>query len=84
MRNILNSIDIKEDSILKKYPIILSTLLLDRTTNKNIIWATDNYKLNGKEYGPKCQIKQELITGKKGKTIKPRSKKNKKEQVKGQ
>lgn len=80
MRNILNSIDIKEDSILRKYPIILSTLLLDRTTNKNIIWATDNYKLNGKEYGHKCQIKQELITGKKGKTIKPRSKKSKKEQ----
>ena len=39
--------DIKEDSILSIDPILLSILLKDRTTDKNIIWATDNYKSKG-------------------------------------
>ena len=34
-------------------PIILSILLKDRTTNKNIIWATDNYKEQDKKYTAK-------------------------------
>ena len=38
-------------NILNIDPIILSILLKDRTTNKNIIWATDNYKAKGFRYG---------------------------------
>ena len=72
--------DIKENNILNINPIILSILLTDRTTNKNIIWATDNYKTKGYRYGENNSIELELITGKNGNVIKPRIEKNKKEQ----
>lgn len=72
--------DIKENDILNIDPIVLSILLIDRTTNKNIIWATDNYKNKGIGYGEDQTIEINLITGKNGNIIKPRIEKNKKEQ----
>ena len=51
-------------------PINLSILLKDRTKNKNIIWATDNYKEQDKKYTAKKQITMEAITTEK--IIKPR------------
>lgn len=72
--------DIKKNNILNIDPIILSILLKDKTTNKNIIWATDNYKSKGFRYRENDSIEIELITGKNGNTIKPRIEKNKKEQ----
>ena len=36
-------IDIKEDELLAMGGGILDTLLIDRTTGENIIWATDDY-----------------------------------------
>ncbi len=72
--------DIKENDILNIDPIILSILLIDRTSNKNIIWATDNYKSNGIGYGENQTIEINLITGKNGNIIRPRIEKNKKEQ----
>ena len=72
--------DIKENDILNIDPIVLSILLIDRTSNKNIIWATDNYKNNGIGYGENQTIEINLITGKNGNIIKPRIEKNKKEQ----
>ena len=72
--------DIKENNILNIAPIVLSILLIDRTTNKNIIWATDNYKNKGIGYGENQTIEINLITGKNGNIIKPRIEKNKKEQ----
>ena len=42
------AIDIKENNILKKWPELLELLLRDRTTQKNIFWATDIYE---KQYG---------------------------------
>ena len=72
--------DIKENNILNIDPIVLSILLIDRTTNKNIIWATDNYKNKGIGYGENQTIEINLITGKNGNIIKPRIEKNKKEQ----
>lgn len=80
MDNKNGKIDIKENNILNKDPLILSILLKDRTTNKNIIWATDNYKIKGLRYGENDPIEIELITGKNGNTIKPRIEKSKKEQ----
>ena len=71
--------DIKENNILNIDPIVLSILLIDRTSNKNIIWATDNYKNNGIGYGENQTIEINLITGKNGNIIKPRIEKNKKE-----
>lgn len=72
--------DIKENNILSIDPIVLSILLIDRTSNKNIIWATDNYKNKGIGYGENQTIEINLITGKNGNIIKPRIEKNKKEQ----
>jgi hypothetical protein len=37
-------VDIVEDDLRIIYPNILETLLLDRTTSKNILWATRNYQ----------------------------------------
>lgn len=72
-----NEIDIIEDNILKKYPKVLDTLLLDQTTKQNIFWATDNYHHLGDSYQFSSQITTESITGSSGKVIMPRVLKNK-------
>ena len=55
---------------------ILSVLLTDRTTGKNILWATDDYA----PVSAKSQIQLEQITGNNSDRIKPRIQKNKAEQ----
>lgn len=57
---------------------VLPTLLLDRTTKKNIIFATDSYAGQGQEYGAKNHITEEAL---KVLDIKPRVLKNAEEQV---
>jgi len=69
-------IDIVEDNIYKKYPEVLNILLCDRTTNRNIFWATDNYQVLGEHYQFSSPIKIDLITGSNGKVIMPRVLKN--------
>ena len=39
--------DINEKYLYKKYPKVLEMLLIDKTTNNNIIWATESYTKNG-------------------------------------
>lgn len=80
MNYIYSKSDIKENNILKFNSEILSILLLDRTTKKNIIWATDNYKDRGFGFGVEDNIRIESITGYNGNVIKPRVMKSKKEQ----
>lgn len=70
-------VDIKEDDILKKYSNVLDILLLDQTTNENILWATDNYEHLGNNYLFSSKIYKEAITGVNGKIIMPRVLKNK-------
>ncbi len=72
-------IDIKENSLFRKGSL-LNILLIDRTTKKNIIWATDSYEKYGKEFTPKKQIKPELVTGTYSKLIQPRAAKSLEEQ----
>ena len=55
---------------------ILSILLLDRTTEKNILWATDDYP----PISSKSQIQISQITGLHSERIKPRIQKQKEEQ----
>ncbi len=55
---------------------ILSILLLDRTTEKNILWATDDYP----PFSSKSQIQISQITGLHSERIKPRIQKQKEEQ----
>jgi hypothetical protein len=73
----MQRVDIIEDKILDKYPDILDTLLCDRTTNKSIFWATDNYEQLGNEYQFSSSITTDLITGQNGTVIMPRILKDK-------
>ena len=74
------NIDIKENDLLRIDPELLSILLKDKTTGKNIIWATDNYSKYGFSYSAEKEIKIELITSRHGGIIKPRIEKSKTEQ----
>lgn len=42
-----HTIDVVEDKIYNLSSILLETLLKDWSSNKNIIWATDNYSKLG-------------------------------------
>lgn len=75
----LSDIDIKE-SILRQKGDLLDTLLTDRTTGRNIIWATDSYSSRGKEFAPKKHITADLVTGIYSKIIQPRAAKSLQEQ----
>ena len=75
-------VDIKENYIYELDDKLLEILLKDHSSDKNIIWATDNYALRGKGYYPHDHITLKAITGRNGLVIKPRVKKPKKEQNK--
>ena len=71
-------IDIIEEDI-KEYSMeILSILLKDRTTKKNIIWATDNYSSRG--FGFDDHITINAVTDMHSSVVKPRTEKTKEEQ----
>lgn len=74
----MTDIDINEKSLYEKYPTILDLLLLDNTTKKNIIWATNSYKRRGYRFSDNI-LPINVI---KGNIIQPRSKKAKAEQAK--
>ena len=61
---------------------IIETLLIDRTTNRNIIWGTDDYEILGREYDSHYPILYSLITGKNSNVIQPRILKTKESQGK--
>lgn len=75
------SIDILDEDIRALDSDTLNILLKDRTTRKNIIWATSDYESLGKEYGAQCEIKSSLITGSRCKLIQPRVTKAKEHQT---
>lgn len=68
-------IDVLEQSIYDLDPKILALLLQDRTTEKNIIWACDEYVKHGAQYRAECQILPQHT-----KLILSRTKKTKEEQ----
>lgn len=74
-----SDIDIKE-SILRRTGDLLDILLIDRTTKKNIIWATDSYEKLGTRFSSKKRITPTLVTGKHGMLIQPRAAKSLDEQ----
>lgn len=73
----INQIDIKEDDLLQLDEELLKTLLIDRSSNENIIWATDNYVDKGEQFSPQSHITIESITGEFTQIIQPRIKKSK-------
>ena len=74
------TVDIKENALYRRDHDLLLTLLKDRSSGKNIIWATDNYSYRGYGYQFDDYITAKSITGYHGSIIKPRSEKSKKEQ----
>lgn len=74
------SIDIREDYLLEK-DHLLEILLKDKTTDNNILWATDSYDSNGHLFTPTANITTDLITGALGSLIQPRALKSKTEQL---
>lgn len=71
----MGDIDIREN-ILRRTGDLLGILLIDRTTKKNIIWATDSYEKLGKEFSPLKRIAPALVTGKYCMIIQPRAAKS--------
>lgn len=74
------NIDIREDYLLKK-DNLLEILLQDKTTGKNILWATDSYESKGELFASQAEIITELVTGEYGSLIQPRAVKSKEEQL---
>lgn len=72
-------IDILENA-LRRTGNLLDILLIDRTTKKNIIWATDSYEKFGKEFLCDKKITPKLVTGKYNLLIQPRAAKSLEEQ----
>lgn len=72
-------VDIKEEKILSIDAELLNILLHDNSSNKNIIWATDNYKEYGIGFDFLSEITFDKIIGNYRDVIKPRSKKTNEE-----
>lgn len=71
------------ESFDSRYPTrILETLLKDRTTGRNIIWADDEYESLGEGYRADDEITVEKITGLSAGVIKPRIAKEQEHQSK--
>ena len=80
--NSITQIDISEQWLYENYPETFRKLLLDHTTRKNIIWATDSYSERGEGYDFFDEITIDKITGDNGMVIRPRALKHKEEQQK--
>ena len=66
------TIDIRESNIMSMDQSLMSILLMDRTTGKNIIWATDDYISLGDGYAAQDEISIPSITGDHEGLIQPR------------
>ena len=74
------SADVQETTLAELDKNILLILLKDRSTGKNILWATDDYKDLGIGFAADDEITLPAITGTHGNLIKPRALKSKEEQ----
>lgn len=76
-QNRQNNPDVIEDTILCFDKSVLRLLLKDKSTQKNIVWATSDYEALGPGYEENSEIFPELITGDHTLIIQPRSSKEK-------
>ncbi len=72
--------DVIEDTIFRFDKTVLRLLLKDKTTQKNILWATSDYESLGPGYEQCAEIIPESITGEHTLLIQPRSSKEKETQ----
>lgn len=64
--------DIRETRLWEQYPAVLETLLSDRTTGRNISWATDSYAHLGEGFQYADTIEVGSVTGANGMVVRPR------------
>ncbi|WP_288580569.1 Eco57I restriction-modification methylase domain-containing protein [uncultured Veillonella sp.] len=76
----LLTVDISEEGIANNSGTLLTILLKDRTTNKNIVWASPSYEGMGKPFCADQPIKKNIIIGLYDSIIQPRVEKNKRNQ----
>ncbi len=70
-----------QDDILKLHSLrLLDKLLMDKTTKRRIMWATDAYTSLGPRYGRNDEITPEMITGFNAGVIKTRARKEMEQQ----
>ncbi len=79
--DMIYGIDILEASIRTLDAELLNIMLLDRTTHKNILWATDDYASLGTGFEIFSEITPDLITGHYATLIQPRTAKSKNAQA---
>lgn len=79
--DMIYGIDILEESIRTLDSELLSIMLFDRTTRKNILWATDDYVSHGIGFEMFSEITPDLITGRYAMLIQPRIAKSKNAQA---
>jgi len=73
-------IDILEEDIKEFSSQIIEMLLLDRSTNKNLFWATNDYQIYGPGFYFNDEITVKAVTGTHSDILKPRTEKTKEEQ----
>lgn len=78
---IVYSIDEQEDITQPLDPEILDILLFDRTTRRNVLWATEDYVSLGAGFEKSSEITPPLITGNYATLIQPRAVKSKNAQM---
>jgi hypothetical protein len=76
----IHGVDVSEDALAARASGLLSCLLLDRSTGKNIIWGTDHYEHLGNRYAADREITVDAITGANRLLIQPRVEKSKTQQ----
>lgn len=76
----LLTVDIRESELAKDSRSLLQILLKDRTTKRNIVWASPSYEGLGKPFCADQPIKMNLIVGPYDSIIQPRVEKNKRNQ----
>ncbi len=75
-----NQVEIKENCINIEDNRLLGILLKDKTSGRNIIWATDTYLSYGVGFAPQDYMTKERISGWRGYVIKPLAEKSEEEQ----
>lgn len=70
-------IDVNENDLLSWDKKVLFNLLIDKTTNSNILWATNDYAFLGETYSESMPITPDSITGTNSNIIQPRVVKSK-------
>lgn len=78
----MDSIDVLEQHIAERSKELLKILLKDKTTGKNIRWATDNYLTISEKYRPECEMEPSQIIENFTNVIQPRVSKSSQEQMK--